>query len=116
MLLDFECNYIYLFYLEFSYLYYVLFIRDSWMVWFNVCYFYNGVIVQVELSEVEGNEFREDWLIMDEIVCVYVLVEVFEGMVFGDVYGYFKCIDKKGQEVWRYFVGSIIYLLVFLFD
>ena len=50
----------------------------------------------------------EDWPIMDEIARVYASVEIPEGMVLGDAYGYLKCIDKKGQEVWRHFVGSTI--------
>ncbi|MFK0523058.1 hypothetical protein ACINKY_12700 [Paenibacillus illinoisensis] len=111
MLLDRERHHTYSLYPESSYPHHALFSGDSRKVWFNACHFYNGVTMQVELSEVEGNESREDWPIMDESARVYASVEIPEGMVLGDAYGYLKCIDRKGQEVWRHFVGSTIYSL-----
>lgn len=111
MLLDRERYHTYSLYPESSYPHHALFSGDSRKVWFNACHFYNGVTIQVELSEVERNESREDWPIMDESARVYASVEIPEGMVLGDAYGYLKCIDRKGQEVWRHFVGSTIYSL-----
>ncbi|NUU78340.1 hypothetical protein [Paenibacillus xylanilyticus] len=111
MLLDRERHHTYALYPESSYPHHAVFTRDHQYVWFNACHFYNGVTMQVNLDEVEGNESKEDWPMMDESARVYAAVEIPQGMVLGDAYGYLKCVDKKGQEVWRHFVGSTIYSL-----
>ncbi|MEN1987173.1 PQQ-binding-like beta-propeller repeat protein [Paenibacillus hubeiensis] len=101
----------YMFYPESSYPHYAVFSGDNRNVWFNSCHFYNGVTIRIPLEEAEGNEKREDWPIVDEHARMYAAVEVKEGIVVGDAYGYLRCIDQAGQEQWRYYVGGTIFSL-----
>ncbi|MNI64019.1 hypothetical protein D3C73_1194350 [compost metagenome] len=95
-----------------SYPHHAIFTKDNRNVWFNSCHFYNGVTIQIKLDEVEVNEKKEDWPIMDENARVYASAEIHQGIVIGDAYGYLRCVDNQGQEVWRHFVGGTISSMV----
>ncbi|WP_342551588.1 hypothetical protein [Paenibacillus sp. FSL R7-0652] len=96
---------------ESSYPHCAAFSRDSQVVWFNACHFYNGVTIQVPLASISDRVQESQWPIMDENARVYTMVEIQAGMVMGDAYGYLYCINREGQELWRHFVGSTIYSL-----
>ncbi|WP_434750661.1 hypothetical protein [Paenibacillus amylolyticus] len=110
--LDRESNKTYEVEPESSYPHCVAFSRDSQVVWFNACHFYNGVTIQVPLDNMSVSKQKEEWPIMDENARVYAMVEIEAGMVIGDAYGYLYCINREGQELWRHFVGSTIYSLM----
>ncbi|WP_145408927.1 hypothetical protein [Paenibacillus xylanexedens] len=112
MLLDRTQDHTYSLYPEISYPHHAIFTQDNRTVWFNACHFYNGVTFQVKLDEVEVNEKKEDWPIMDENARVYASAETKQGIVIGDAYGYLRCVGTQGQEVWRHFVGGTISSIV----
>lgn len=109
MVMDRQLNKTYSLYPESSYPHYAAFTSDNQTVWFNACHFYNGVTIQVPLESIAGNETKEDWPVMDENARAYAAAEIEAGMVLGDAYGYLYCVNNKGEEVWRHFVGSTIY-------
>ncbi|WP_068613221.1 PQQ-binding-like beta-propeller repeat protein [Paenibacillus tuaregi] len=94
-----------------SYPHFARFSEDSREVWFNACHFYNGATFKVPLAEAaQKREWGspEEWLLTNEEMRVYAGVSLQEGYILGDAYGYLRFIDRKGQEIWRYFVGSTI--------
>lgn len=94
-----------------SYPHFARFSEDSREVWYNACHFYNGATFKVPLAEAAQEKewgSPEEWLLTNEEMRVYAGVSLKEGYILGDAYGYLKFIDKKGQEIWRYFVGSTI--------
>ncbi|WP_028596632.1 hypothetical protein [Paenibacillus assamensis] len=96
---------------ESSYPHYALFSRDSYDVWYNACHFYNGMTMRVSISEAEKQATTAEtveWPLMNDEMRVYAGVALKDSYIFGDAYGYLRCIDRDGQEVWRYFVGSTI--------
>lgn len=110
LLLDTREGDVYAFEPASSYPHYCSFSPDSQEVWFNACHFYNGATIKVDIASLEQGKASEqdDHPIMDEDMRVYGAASLSDGQILGDAYGYLRKINKNGQEIWRYFVGSTI--------
>lgn len=109
LLKDLSDGTVYEFAPESSYPHYALFSYDSREVWYNACHFYNGATIRVPVAVVEqDSEIIEEWPCMNEEMRVYAAAVLKKSHILGDAYGYLRYIDRDGQEVWRYYVGSTI--------
>ncbi|MEH6944541.1 hypothetical protein [Bacillus sp. JJ722] len=110
LLKDLSDGAVYEFAPESSYPHYAFFSYDSLEVWYNACHFYNGSTIRVPVTAVEQNtsEIIEEWPCMNDEMRVYSAAVLKNGHILGDAYGYLRYIDRDGQEVWRYYVGSTI--------
>lgn len=111
MLRDMQSGKVYEFEPISSYPHFARFSKDGEEVWYNSCHFYNGGTFKVLLEQAEQGKLdssSEDGPTMNEEMRVYAAAALENGHILGDAYGYLKLIDKEGQEIWRYFVGSTI--------
>ncbi|MCR8842338.1 hypothetical protein NQ117_01440 [Paenibacillus sp. SC116] len=111
LLKDLSDGTVYEFAPESSYPHYALFSRDSGDVWYNACHFYNGMTIRVPITEAMKQAPTAETMecpLMNDEMRVYAGAALKKSHILGDAYGYLRCMDRDGQEVWRYFVGSTI--------
>ena len=96
-----------------SYPHYCIFSADDSQLITNSCHFYNGITIAVSTENIDGlkvEAYKESELfkVVDEEMRVYIAATTKELYIFGDAYGYIRAFNKKGDNVWRHFVGSTI--------
>ena len=96
-----------------SYPHFCLFSTDDEQLITNSCHFYNGITIgvstnKIEDLKIEAYEESENYRIIDDGMRVYVGLTTKELYILGDAYGYIKAFNKKGECVWRHFLGSTI--------
>lgn len=96
-----------------SYPHFCLFSKDDEQLITNSCHFYNGITIGVSAEKMEGikieaYEESEDYEVIDDGMRVYIGVATNDFYILGDAYGYIKAFNKKGECIWRHFLGSTI--------
>ncbi|WP_159023667.1 hypothetical protein [Formosa sp. L2A11] len=96
-----------------SYPDFCLFSKNDDQLITNSCHFYNGVTIGVDTSNLKdisitAYEESEDYTTIDDGMRVYCGVATSKYYILGDVYGYIKAVDAKGNCIWKYFLGSTI--------
>jgi len=96
-----------------SYPHFCLFSADDQQLITNSCHFYNGITIGVSTDEIDGlavkaYEENENYITIDDGMRVYVGLSTKNLYILGDAYGYIKAFNKKGECVWRHFLGSTI--------
>jgi hypothetical protein len=96
-----------------SYAHFCLFSKDDTQLITNSCHFYNGITIGVDASKLNGLKIpaykeNDDYVTIDDGMRVYVGLATSQYYILGDAYGYIKAFDKKGNNVWRHFLGSTI--------
>ncbi|SOU87104.1 hypothetical protein [Tenacibaculum dicentrarchi] len=96
-----------------SYPHFCLFSTDDEQLITNSCHFYNGITIGVSTNKIddlkiEAYEESENYRIIDDGMRVYVGLTTKDLYILGDAYGYVKAFNKKGECVWRHFLGSTI--------
>ncbi|MEN7547579.1 hypothetical protein AAG747_06660 [Rapidithrix thailandica] len=99
---------------ESSYPHFALFAKDESQLIMNACHFYNGATYGVSTKDLpdfrtaEWPSEEERFQTIDEACRVYAGVATKDYYILGDAYGYIRAFDKKGNNLWRYFLGSTI--------
>jgi WD40 repeat protein len=98
---------------ESSYPHFCLFSSNDDQVIMNSCHFYNGVTIAVNASKLDDltndtNEKSYECLDIDESMRVYSGVAADGYYILGDADGYLKAFDKRGNQLWRHYLGSSI--------
>lgn len=98
---------------ESSYPHFSLFSSNDDQVILNSCYFYDGVTIAVNTSKLDdltndANEKSFECLDIDESMRVYSGVAADGYYILGDADGYIKAFDKRGNQLWRHYLGSSI--------
>lgn len=96
-----------------SYPHFCLFSKDDRQLITNSCHFYNGVTIGVESElfdgvAIEGYTESEDYTTIDEGMRVYAGLSTKDYYILGDAYGYIRAINRGGEKIWEYFLGSTI--------
>ncbi|WP_179335447.1 hypothetical protein [Winogradskyella costae] len=96
-----------------SYPDFCLFSKDDTQLITNSCHFYNGVTIGVDTSNAKdinimAYEESDDYTTIDDGMRVYSGVATSKYYILGDAFGYIKAIDKQGDCIWKYFLGSTI--------
>lgn len=97
-----------------EYPHFCLFSADDEQVIVNSCHFYNGITIGVDTEKLDGAEipeYGEDpslFTPIDDEMRVYCGVATSDYYILGDAYGYIRAINKKGELLWRHFLGSTI--------
>ncbi len=96
-----------------EYPHHALFSKNSDMVAFNSCHFYNGVTVGVPTNllpglKTESYEEDERTPILDEGARVYAGTHRNDEFIIGDASGYLRAFSKKGEARWQHCIGSSI--------
>lgn len=96
-----------------SYPHFCLFSKDDDQLITNSCHFYNGTTIGVDGKNLNGIEIEaysdsDDYVVIDEDMRVYSGVATSDYYILGDAYGYIKAFDKKGNTIWRHYLGSTI--------
>ncbi|MFG4005249.1 hypothetical protein [Flavobacterium aquidurense] len=96
-----------------SYPHFCLFSKDDEQLITNSCHFYNGTTIGVDGKNLNGIEIEvysdsDDYVVIDEDMRVYSGVATSDYYILGDAYGYIKAFDKKGNTIWRHYLGSTI--------
>lgn len=96
-----------------SYPHFCLFSKDDSQLITNSCHFYNGVTIGVDTKKlndinIEAYSESDDYIYMDEGMRVYAGLSTSDYYILGDAYGYIRAIDKNGNKIWQYFLGSTI--------
>lgn len=96
-----------------SYPHFCLFSKDDSQVITNSCHFYNGITIGVDTAKLEGINIEayqesDDYVCIDDGMRVYAGLATSDYYILGDAYGYIRALDKKGNKVWQFFVGSTI--------
>ncbi|MCJ7933356.1 MAG: hypothetical protein MUW56_06875 [Chryseobacterium sp.] len=96
-----------------SYPHFCLFSKDGSQLITNSCHFYNGITIGISSDQYAGADIEaytesDDFTFIDEEMRVYAGVTAKDYYILGDAYGYIKAFDKKGNRLWKYFLGSTI--------
>ncbi|WP_080776817.1 hypothetical protein [Chryseobacterium phocaeense] len=96
-----------------SYPHFCLFAKDDSQLITNSCHFYNGITIGISSDQYVGADIEaytesDDYVVINEEMRVYAGVAAKDYYILGDAYGYIKAFDKKGNTVWRHFLGSTI--------
>lgn len=96
-----------------SYPHFCLFAKDDSQMITNSCHFYNGMTIGINADQYVGADIEaytesNDYTIIDEEMRVYAGTATEDYYILGDAYGYIKAFDKKGNRLWRHFLGSTI--------
>lgn len=96
-----------------SYPHFCLFSKDDSQLISNSCHFYGGVTIGVDSDKFDGVNIEqysesEDYILIDEGMRVYTGLATKDFYILGDAYGYIRAFDKKGNNLWRHFLGSTI--------
>lgn len=96
-----------------SYPHFCLFAKDDSQLITNSCHFYNGITIGISSdqyveADIEAYTESDDYVVINEEMRVYAGVAAKDYYILGDAYGYIKAFDKKGNTIWRHFLGSTI--------
>lgn len=96
-----------------SYPDFCMFSKDGSQLITNSCHFYNGITIGIGANQFDGADIEaycesEDYVTIDEEMRVYVGLAAENYYILGDAYGNIRAIDKKGNKIWRHFLGSTI--------
>ncbi|PQA92456.1 hypothetical protein B0A69_15610 [Chryseobacterium shigense] len=96
-----------------SYPHFCMFAKDDSQLITNSCHFYNGITIGINADQYIGADIEaytesDDYTIIDEEMRVYAGTATEDYYILGDAYGYIKSFDKKGNRLWRHFLGSTI--------
>lgn len=96
-----------------SYPHHAAFSADQSLVAFNSCHFYNGSTLGVPTTLLPGLRtppFEEDERLrtLEEGSRVYAAASRNDELIFGDAYGYLRCVSLDGERRWEQFIGSTI--------
>ncbi len=96
-----------------SYPHFCIFSDDDEQLLTNSCHFYNGISIGVSTTninglKVEAYEESDLYKVLDEEMRVYVGITTKDLYILGDAYGYVRAFNKKGEKVWRHYLGSTI--------
>lgn len=96
-----------------SYPHFCLFSKNDDQLISNSCHFYNGITIGVSTDNlndlhIEAYADSDAYNIIDEGMRVYVGLATEDLYILGDAYGYIKAFNKKGECIWRHFLGSTI--------
>ncbi|KFF24158.1 hypothetical protein [Chryseobacterium vrystaatense] len=96
-----------------SYPHFCLFAKDDSQLITNSCHFYNGITIGINSDKYMGADIEaytesDDYTVIDEEMRVYAGTATEDYYILGDAYGYIKAFDKKGNKLWRHFLGSTI--------
>lgn len=96
-----------------SYPHFCLFTKDDSQLITNSCHFYNGITIGINSDQYRGADIEaytesDEYTVIDEEMRVYAGTATEDYYILGDAYGYIKAFDKKGNKLWRHFLGSTI--------
>jgi len=96
-----------------EYAHFCIFSEDDSQLITNSCHFYGGMTIGVNSNKLNGIaieawEESSEYVKIDEGMRVYCGIAYDEIYVLGEAYGYIKAINKEGNLIWRYFLGSTI--------
>lgn len=96
-----------------SYPHFCLFAKDDSQLITNSCHFYNGITIGISSDQYVGADIEaytesDEYVLINEEMRVYAGVAATDHYILGDAYGYIKAFDKKGNTIWRHFLGSTI--------
>nr|WP_315026295.1 hypothetical protein [uncultured Chryseobacterium sp.] len=96
-----------------SYPHFCLFAKDDSQLITNSCHFYNGTTIGINADQYVGADIEaytesDDFSLIDEEIRVYAGVATKDYYILGDAHGYIKAFDKKGNRLWKHFLGSTI--------
>lgn len=96
-----------------EYPHFCLFAKDDSQLITNSCHFYNGITIGIDSDKYIGAKI-EAYTESDYFTCIDEEMRVYTGLatkdfyILGDAYGYIKAIDKKGNKIWRHYLGSTV--------
>ncbi len=96
-----------------EYPHYAIFSRDSQLIAFNSCHFYNGITIGVATKYLPGlttESYSHDSRtpILDDGARVYAGVHRDDEFIIGDAHGYLRAFSRDGKQTWQHFIGSSI--------
>jgi len=96
-----------------SYAHFCLFSKDDSQLIANSSHFYNGITIGIDANKlidinIEAYTDNENYSIIDDEMRVYTGLATKDYYILGDAYGTIRAVDRKGNKVWRHFLGSTI--------